>query len=178
MRMLYIIGKFITFPGAYLRAFWEQLTCRLLKLPVEEKKYLSADETCGHVEHSLAKKGFASYLMATGPGFMNMITGWPLFFMGYINLKVMGITPYDSIPLFILYILSTYVGISLLCCQFPMVEDILNFWETAYKEKKINIFGRIFAFIPALVTRIGAKLEEYSIPVIFWIAFGIYIFVK
>lgn len=169
MRMLYIIGKFITAPGSFLRAFWEHITCRILKLPVEEGKYLSADELCGHVDHPLAKKGFAAYLMATGPGFMTMITGWPLFLMGYVNLVIMGITPYDSIPLFIFYVLALYVGVSLLCCQFPLVEDIMNFRELAYTEKKVNPVGRIFAFIPAVVTQIGAVLEKYSVPAIFWI---------
>lgn len=75
MTKLYIIGKILTFPGAYIKGFWEQLTCRILGLPVEVPGYLRIDEACGHVEHAFAKKGFASYLMATGPGFMNFITG-------------------------------------------------------------------------------------------------------
>ena len=61
MRTLYIITRILTFPGAYLRGFWEQLTCRILGLPVEVPGYLRIDEACSHVEHSLAKKGFASY---------------------------------------------------------------------------------------------------------------------
>ena len=35
MTKLYIIGKILTFPGAYIKGFWEQLTCRILGLPVE-----------------------------------------------------------------------------------------------------------------------------------------------
>ena len=126
MTKLYIIGKILTFPGAYIKGFWEQLTCRILGLPVEVPGYLRIDEACGHVEHAFAKKGFASYLMATGPGFMNFITGVPLFIAGFLNLRYMGITPYDSVPLFILYVLMLYVGVSLLCNVFPLTEDILN----------------------------------------------------
>lgn len=177
MRMLYIIGKLITLPGSFIRAFWEHLTCKILKLPVEEGGYIGFHDNCGHIDHAFASKGFAAYLMATGPGYMNMIIGWPLMLMGYINLKPLGITPYDSIPLFIIYILSYYIGVSLLCCQFPLVEDILVFWEMAYKEKKVPVIGRIFAFIPALVTKIGAYLERWSIPVIFWIIATVLLFI-
>lgn len=29
MTKLYIIGKILTFPGAYIKGFWEQLTCQI-----------------------------------------------------------------------------------------------------------------------------------------------------
>ena len=129
------------------------------------------------MEHAFAKKGFASYLMATGPGFMNFITGVPLFIAGFLNLRYMGITPYDSVPLFILYVLMLYVGVSLLCNVFPLTEDILNFWYIAYEEKNMNIVGRIIFAIPAIITRAGAFLEKYSITVILWIAWLVVMFI-
>ena len=177
MTKLYIIGKILTFPGAYIKGFWGQLTCRTLGLPVEVPGHLRIDEACGHVEHAFAKKGFASYLMATGPGFMNFITGVPLFIAGFLNLRYMGITPYDSVPLFILYVLMLYVGVSLLCNVFPLTEDILNFWYIAYEEKNMNIVGRIIFAIPAIITRAGAFLEKYSITVILWIAWLVVMFI-
>ncbi len=176
MTKLYIFGKILTFPGAYIRGFWEQLTCRILGLAVEVPGYLRIDEACGHVEHTLAKKGFASYLMATGPGFMNFMTGVPLTLAGLLNLRYMGITPFDSIPLFILYVLMFYVGISMLCNLFPLTEDILNFWYIAFEEKKMNIVGRIIFAIPALITRVGAFLEKYSITVILSIVWTVLMF--
>ena len=177
MTKLYIIGKMLTFPGAYIRGFWEQLTCRILGLPVEVPGYLRIDEACGHVEHALAKKGFAAYLMATGPGFMNFMAGVPLFLAGFLNLRYMGITPYDSVPLFILYALMLYVGVSLLCNIFPLTEDILNFWYIAYEEKRMNIVGRVLFAIPSLITRAGAFLEKYSITVLLWIIWLVVMFV-
>ena len=47
MTALYIASKILTFPGAYIRGFWEQLTCRILGLPVEIPGYLRIDEACG-----------------------------------------------------------------------------------------------------------------------------------
>lgn len=177
MTALYIASKILTFPGAYLRGFWEQLTCKILGLPVEVPGYLRIDEACGHVEHAMAKKGFAAYLMATGSGFMNLMTGVPLFLAGFLNIKYMGITPYDSVGLFVFYVLMMYVGISMLCNLFPLVEDALNLNDLLYRQKKGNVIGRIFAAIPAFITYIGAFLEKYCITLVLWIVFMVVTFV-
>lgn len=167
MTTLYIITRILTFPGAYLRGFWEQLTCRILGLPVEVPGYLRIDEACSHVEHALAKKGFASYLMATGAGFMNFMSGLPIFLAGYMNLRYMGITHHESPGYFIFYILMTYVGFSMLCNIFPLVEDAMNLFDVAYKQKKMNIIGRIIFAIPSALAYVGSFLEKYSITFIF-----------
>lgn len=177
MTALYIASKILTFPGAYIRGFWEHLTCKILGLPVEVPGYLRIDEACGHVEHALANKGFAAYLIATGPGFMNFCTGFWLFWAGYMNLDYMGITYHDSVPLFVLYVLMTYVGISMLCNLFPLVEDAMNLRDLLYSQKKGNALGRILAFIPSTVAYIGAYLEKYCITLVIWIALMIYCFV-
>lgn len=160
MRTLYIITRILTFPGAYLRGFWEQLTCKILGLPVEIPGYLRIDEACSHVEHGLAKKGFASYLMATGAGFMNFMTGLPIFLAGFMNLRYMGITPHDNLGYFIFYVAITYIGFSMLCNIFPLVEDAMNLFDIAYKQKKMNIIGRIIFFIPSALSYAGAYLEK------------------
>ncbi len=163
MTTIYIITRILTFPGAYLRGFWEQLTCKILGLPVEASGYLRIDEACSHVEHSLAKKGFASYLMATGAGFMNFMTGLPIFLAGFMNLRYMGITYQDNLGYFIFYVLMTYAGFSMLCNIFPLIEDAMNLFDVAYKQKKLNIVGRIIFFIPSAITYAGAYLEKYCI---------------
>ena len=166
MRSLYIITRILTFPGAYLRGFWEQLTCKILALPVEIPGYLRIDEACSHVEHSLAKKGFSSYLMATGAGFMNFMTGLPIFLAGFMNLSYMGITPYDNLGYFIFYVAITYIGFSMLCNIFPLVEDAINLFDVAYKKKEMNIVGRIVFAIPSAIAYIGSYLEKYCITFI------------
>ena len=171
MTILYIASKILTFPGAYLRGFWEQLTCRILGLPVEVPGYLRIDEACGHVEHGLAKTGRAAYLIATGPGFMNLMTGFPIFLAGFMNLFYMGIRYSDSPALFIAYVIMTYLGISLMCNVFPLVEDAMNLYDVAYSQGKMNFIGRILAFIPTVITYAGAYLEKFGITVIIWIVF-------
>ncbi len=170
MTKLYIIFKLLTFPGAYLRGFWEQLTCKLLGLPVEVPGYLRIDEACGHVEHALAEKSGAAYLIATGPGFMNLMTGFPIFLMGYVNLAVMKISFSSSPALFIINAVMLYLGISLLCSLFPLVEDALTLQEKVFAKGGTNIIAKIFMIIPSLITTAGAYLEKYCIPLIFWVA--------
>ena len=177
MTALYIASKILTFPGAYLRGFWEHLTCKILGLPIDVPGYLRIDEACGHVEHGLTQTGFASYLMATGPGFMNFMTGFPMLLAGFINLRYMGITAADSIGLFVFYILLTYVGISLLCNVFPLVEDAMNLNDVAFSQRKMSLIGRILTFIPSKITYLGAYLEKYAITFILWVVFMVLSFI-
>ncbi len=170
MTALYIVSKILTFPGAYVKGFWEQLTCKLLGLPVEVPGYLRIDEACGHVEHAFPKKGWAAYLIATGPSFMNFNIGVWMFLAGFMNLYYLGITPNDSIGLFVVYVLVTYLGVSMLCNVFPLVEDAMNLYDLLYRQKKGNIIGRIFGFIPTVITYAGAYLEKYCITLVLWIA--------
>lgn len=174
MRILYVIGKYITFPGAYLRAFWEHMTCLLLGLPVENTGYLRTDEMCGHIEHFLPKKAWAAYLSATAPGFMGLITGLPLVVLGVLNLRFMGISFADSKVLFVLYIALIYIGASVMCCLHPQFEVAQNLWDITLeklrsKDKK-SVVGGVFMFLPALVTYVGAVLERFSVPVLIWAA--------
>lgn len=174
MRVLYVIGKIITFPGAFLRAFWEHLTCLLLGLPVEHSGYLRTDEMCGHIEHILPKKAGAAYISATAPGFMGLICGLPMVVMGLINLRIMGITYGDSKLLFVLYIAMVYIGASIMCCLHPQYEVALNLWEITLSKlrsgKGESVVGGVFMFLPSLVAYIGAVLERFSVPVLIWAA--------
>ena len=177
MTALYIASKIITFPGAYIKGFWEHLTCKLLGVPVETSAYLRLDEACGHALHGFAQKGWPAYLIATGPAFMNFNIGLWIFLAGFMNLKFLGLTPVDSVGLFIFYIFMTYLGISMLCNVFPLVEDAMNLYELLYKQKKGNAVGRILAFIPSVIAYAGAYLEKYCITLALWIVAMVIAFV-
>lgn len=172
MRTLYVIGKYITFPGAFLRAFWEQVTCLLLGLPVEHAGYLRANEMCGHIEHILPKKAAAAYFSATAPGVMGLITGLPLTVFALVNLRILGVAPADSAALFIVYILVLYTGVSVMCCLHPQFEVAQNLWDITLEKLRSDSakskIGGIFMFLPALFTYIGAILERFSVPVVLW----------
>ena len=181
MRILYVIGKYITFPGAFLRAFWEHLACLLFGLPVEHTGYLRADEMCGHIEHILPQKAAAAYFSATAPGFMGLVTGLPLTVFGIINLRFLGTAPADSVLLFAVYVLILYIGISVMCCLHPQFEVAQNLWDITLEKLRSkqtkSVVGGVFMFLPALFTYVGAVLERFSVPVLIWAVGTVLIFV-
>lgn len=174
MRIIYVIGKYITFPGAFLRAFWEHLTCLLIGIPVESTGYLRADEMCGHIEHFLPRKTAAAYIQATAPGVMGLLTGLSMLLLGFANIRFMGVSFADSAVLFILYIAMIYVGASIMCCLHPQYEVALNLWDITLSKlrsgKAKSVIGGVFMFLPAFFAYVGAVLERFSVPVVVWAA--------
>lgn len=177
MRLLYIISKYMLLPGAYLRGFWEHLACRILHIPVEPIGYIRPDEACGHAEHSLAKTPMKSWFLVTFPGFMNFNIGMTFWLVGVMGLFYLGNTIYDSIPVFIFYLVCLYLGMAFLNCLFPITDDILDLWDAyGYShgglfKKSIGtiIFGILF-FPMACITRLGAFLEKHGINFLLGIA--------
>ena len=53
MNILYVITRFITFPGALVRAMWEHLVCKICGVPVEDNRTFRNNEMCSHIEHEL-----------------------------------------------------------------------------------------------------------------------------
>ena len=102
---------------------------------------------------------------------MNLMTGFPIFLMGYVNIVFMKISFSDSPALFILYVIMMYLGISLLCNLFPLIEDALTLHEIVFSKGRTNIVAKIFMAIPSLITTAGAYLEKYCITLILWVVF-------
>lgn len=166
INFFYILGKMLTLPGAYLKGYWEHLTCRMLKIPVETKGYLHFDETCGHVEQDVAPTVWKKYLAATASGFANAILGFFMVIGGVVGLYYLGVTPSKSLPMFIFYVATSYLGVSMLCNVAPMIETALFLWDGVYGKGSKNVFAKIFLFIPTVITVVWAYLERYSLTVI------------
>ena len=49
MTYIYVATRIITYFGTELRVLWEQIVCRLLKIPQEDTRTFKATEMCGHV---------------------------------------------------------------------------------------------------------------------------------
>lgn len=166
MRMIYVIFKYITFVGSFIRGFWEHVTCQLLGLFVEEPGYLRANEMCGHVEFIFPKKNSVAYLVTIGPGVVNFVTGLPVLFVGLSNLRVLGITFTETPFLFVIYVLMTYIGVSLMCSLFPSYESALYLWDRICN--KSGVAEKIFLSPACLTVLIGSWLERFGIPQIIW----------
>jgi len=176
MTILYIIGKMITLPGTYVKTFWEHFVCRLLGIPVETTNYLHYDESLGHVEHEFAKTLPRSFILCWLPGFLNRIFGIVMTVAGSIGIFYLGVEPVNREAdaktwIFYVYLVLLYMGISLLCNMFPLVDDSLLLWEKLYSGKGANIFWKIILFIPSVCMLAGAYIERYSINILLALGF-------
>lgn len=159
MKSLYKIIKYITFPGALLKGFLEQLFCRIYHIPVTNSEYMQDNELCGHVEHDLAgKKG--SFGIAWFPHIIMVLLGLFIALPGGINFFYIGTFDVLSLILF-------YVGVSFLTNAFPLEDDVLNMWDHLYgKDSDAKMVSKIFLAIPAAVLYAGSYLEKYGLTIL------------
>ena len=181
MTWLYVLTKTIFFPGAFLKGFWEHVTCRLLGVEIyAADTYLSRNRLCGHVsmlpEPNAAKSFFACFL----PMLLNFSLGFPAFACGILTLGFMGVDVIDPLtgkfcPLFILYVLLYLFGASCMCSLFPYTEDVRHLWRTHYgSDGTASGVGKVLAFLPTCLMTVGAYLEKYSVTFFITVAFLVF----
>lgn len=168
MTIIYVISKYLTIIGTSLKAFWEQLFCRILQIPVQDASYLSSTELCGHIEHEFTESKVKSFLLCYLPGAMNRFFGYGMLIGGYLGLFYLEVSSEDTI--FWVYLAMLYVGISLMCNNAPLYEDALLNWDLLYgKEQKTNIVVKVLAFIPSVYFIVSALMEKYAISLLLYI---------
>lgn len=168
MSIVYVISKYITVIGAVLKGFWEHLFCRMLAVPVSDARYLQANELCGHVDHDFTKSKPVTFLLCYLPGLMNRLFGYGMTVGSFIGLFYLKMT--SSNPIFWVYVVLLYVGVSLLANNAPLYEDALNNWDLLYgKERKTNIVIKILAFIPSIYFIVSAWLEKTGLSLLIFI---------
>ncbi len=183
MRLIYVITKILTFPGALTKAFFEQIMCRIFKCPVEDNRYLRTDEMCGHVDHELIERPVASFMFCFIPGLLNFLLAQLVCLFPVINIGLLGnyqgfvassglsaiikeeamVNTLD----FILPFFFAWVCVSLLTNIFPLIEDAVVMKE---QYKKLNPVLKVIFFPGYIVMRIGAVLEKYGITFLLLIA--------
>ena len=171
MTILYLIGRIITVPGAYLKAFWEHLLCRILRVPTGEPRYLRLDEMLGHIEHDLPSGTGKSFLFCAVSGLLNALLGLPMLLTGTLGLFYLGVgySGDEKSPVFWVYLIMLYFGIALLSNIFPLAEDALYTWGLVFDEKTPFIVKALL-FIPCAVLIGGAYIERYAAYLPVWAA--------
>ena len=164
MGVMFFILKIITFPGAFLKGFLEQLACRMFGVAVEFSRYFQKNELCGHVEHLLAPhKG--SFGICFLPHIISLFCGIAFSLPAACNMVYLG-----KFNLFG-YIFA-YLGLSCLLNCFPLVEDALNMWENLYGEKsEAKLVSKIFMAPSAAIMLAGAYLEKYFVSILTSVGF-------
>ncbi len=158
MGLINYIVKLITFPGAFLKGFLEQLACRMFGVPVEFSKYFQKNELCGHVEHMLApKKG--SFGICFLPHIISLFCGIVFSIPAALNIVYLG-------KVNVFGVIFLYFGISCLLNCFPLIEDAVNMWDNIFKNKDTKSVAKIGLAAPAAVMYLGAFLEHYFITIL------------
>lgn len=165
MTVLYVITRYITFFGAMTRAFWEQLACRLCKIPIEDTRALKSDELCGHIEHELPENLKQAFVITWLPFTMNFLMGCAFLLTGAYRLFFIIQT--NSLQAYGL----VWLGVSFLANCTCSFEDMLALKDFIYdgKSKVLKVilspfFGVVF---------VASHLERYSLTFILAIAFSI-----
>lgn len=188
MTVFYVISKYATVFGALIKGLWEHISCGILKIFVEDARYLEPTELCGHVEHELPRGRAKAFLVCFIPAIVNALLAFFLGGAGFMGLFNLGVQ--KSSPAFWLYVVLYYLGVSFFCNMFPLVEDAMNNWDRIYRssltdeekaeneeiqkssdsgkkvKKESNIFTKILLFIPSAIMYGGAFLEKYCVTFI------------
>ena len=172
MNIIYLIVKYITIVGTYVKAFFEQLTCRVYEVLVEDGRYLRANEMCGHVEHEIIKKRGVSFAVCFFPFLFNLIIGLVFVSVGAMNVYYVGEFFTSSGKVNIINFIFLWLGISFLTNLFPQVEDALTLKDLIYHGKS-NMFVKIIAAPIFAVLYAGAYLEKWGVTFITSFAFSL-----
>lgn len=183
MKIIYVISKYVTFPGSFSKGFLEHVVCRLLGVNIyAADKYVSRNELSGHVAVLPPKGVLKSFFVCFLPGLLNFLIGAAGYFCSLFMLGLLGVGFNDAfsglrLPLFFVYCFFLWFGGSFMCNLFPYIEDAQHMWQTLYSaESKAGAFAKIVLFIPAAIIFVGSYLEKYGITLVVNIALAVFIF--
>lgn len=159
MRIINPIVKILTFPGGFIKGFWEQVVCKIFGIPVENKKYFQFNEMAGHVEHEPAK-GMKRFWLCFIPGWMTFITGIFFAVPAFFNLYFLDVT---TPTLSVVSIMCLYFALSMFTNLFPSMEDALMMWES-YKES--SKASKIIFAPGAAIMLIGSYAESFGVTLL------------
>ena len=166
MTNLYVATRVLTFFGAMLRTFWEQLVCRICGIPVEDVRAFKVSELCGHVEHELTENKKQTFLICFLPFVLNFILS-VCFLLGGAY-KIVYIGDMKTLTGYLFFLL----GISFAANCVPSFEDVLSFKDFFYSEKSNKILKIVLAPFFAVIYGFSF-LERYSLTLVAAIGFSI-----
>lgn len=166
MRIIYIIVKTLTIPGAILHGFFEHMSCRWTKVLVDDARTVQFNEMLGHIDHELIKRKGASFDICFIPFFFNFALGFLALTHGATTICYFG--RFDSWFAW----LCLYLGISLCANLFPQIEDVMMLKENFFinNDKKLS---KILVAPFYAIFFVGARLEKWGLSLLTSVAFAI-----
>ena len=159
MRIIYIIIKTLTLPGAMLHAFFEHMCCRTSKIMIEDEKTIRFDEMMSHIDHDLVKRKGASFDICFIPFFLNLALGSLILMYGSVS--IIYFARYADVFGWI----CLYLGIALLTNLFPQIEDVMMIKENFYVNNEKTISKILVAPFYGIFW-LGARLEKVGLTLV------------
>lgn len=161
MTLIYELTRLLTFPGAFVRCFWEQIVCRICGVPVEDNRYLRADELCSHVDHELMPTASSAFAICFVPAFFNAIGAFILAMIPFAYLFIYETTDF---VLTVVCAVSYWMACSLYINSYSLIEDAKNMIGKVYGSG--NIFQKVLYAPAAAILYVGSYLEAYGVTFI------------
>lgn len=171
MTVWYVIVKYFTVIGTYVKAFFEHVCCRLYEVLIEDGRYIPANEMCGHVDHEIIKRRGASFGVCFFPFLFSLIIGMIFLSAGSMNVYYLGEFFTKSGYVNIVNFIFLWLGVSFLTNLFPSVEDAITLKGLLYGENT-NLFVKIIASPIFAVLYCGAYLEKWGVTFVTSVAFS------
>ena len=165
MTNLYVATRVLTVFGTIIRAFWEQVACRVCGIPVEDVRAFKVSELCGHVEHELIKEKKHSFIVCWLPFTMNFILACCFLLTGAYRIVYIG--DVKTVTSWVCF----WLGISFAANCVPSFEDVLTFKELFYNKETKTAVKVILAPFFALIYGFGI-LERFSITFVVAVLFA------
>ena len=186
MDFVYRVLKKLTFPGTFLKKTVELLLCLIFRIPapeyvpdnLQDEEEFFGFESFGHTQHSEFLSPFKAILYCFISTIFCGIVGLALFFpavvsLNYLDVGFFDITTQSFQPMVIVYIISAYLGISVLSNTFPESVDASEMWFLCIESFPMII--RIILFIPCQLLRLGSFLERTGITTVILIALSFFV---
>lgn len=125
--MFFIPGQLIalaTFPGVIVHEFAHMIFCRIRGVAVLEVVYFQFEDPSGYVVHERTKDFTSSFLISTGPFFVNSILCFLICFPAYLPISYFDID--HPLSYFLMWL-----GLSIGMHAIPSSQDAQNLWDDA-----------------------------------------------
>lgn len=130
--MFFIPGQLIalaTFPGVIVHEFAHMIFCRIRGVAVLEVVYFQFSNPSGYVIHERTKDFTSSFLIATGPFFVNSILCFLICFPAYLPISYFDVS--HPLSYFLMWL-----GLSIGMHAIPSSQDAQNLWDDAKQHVK------------------------------------------
>ncbi|MBI4606516.1 MAG: DUF3267 domain-containing protein [Planctomycetes bacterium] len=155
----------LTFPGVIVHEAAHLLFCKLRRVAVLDACFFRLGSPAGYVVHEQVKEFGTSFLIATGPFFVNSILCVFFCFPAFVPVRV-----FDRGDLLSYFLI--WLGVSIGMHSFPSTQDARNLWNGALQAVKGGSLLAIAGFPLVVVIYVANILSIFWFDYLYGIALG------